>query len=195
MPPKEPKQKLPLKNIKAAPHSIVFELPQSTYRGIGKIVSAHAILESQVFDLLCQLAQIDHPTGRVTMRYQAASERFKLIKRLLLLHGVTTTTSLNSLLTEIEDCCRLRDTFAHGVWVIIPPKDIMSGESIGLTLTKGEFEAEEGTVDRSFMPQISTFSYRFYEENRRLILSVIDKVADLNEEVAAALSARREASA
>jgi hypothetical protein len=179
-----PKAKLALKAIKAIPNELVLDLPASKYRGIGKIISAHAFLENQVFEVLCDLAKIDYSVGRVTLRYQAATERFKIIKRLMVLHSINTKTNLSALFTEIEKCCGIRDIFAHGVWVWTKHGDL------GMRITKGEFEIDDGIVDRSFMPQVSTYSDGFFDTNRTEILKVAEKVSELKDQIAAALTKR-----
>ena len=44
--------RLPAAKIPATEYPIVFNLPANIYEGIGKIVSAHAILETQVWETL-----------------------------------------------------------------------------------------------------------------------------------------------
>jgi hypothetical protein len=79
-----------------------------------------------VTDLLFNLAEIDFSVGRVVFRYQAASERFKTVKRLMVLHCLETT--LPSVVSELEqqitDCCNARDQFAHGVWIQCPDGEL-----------------------------------------------------------------------
>jgi hypothetical protein len=167
---------------------ILQDLPLSIYRGIGRIVSAHAVLEAQVFELFCELSRIDSNIGRVAIQYRSASERFKTVRRLLVMHDIKTTENLKPLFADIEQCCRLRDSFAHGLWT-------RDGENtICLRLTKGEYESEDGLTDRSFMPQLSTYSQQFFIDNREKILEVADRIGVLRDEVEAALKLREQSS-
>jgi len=74
------KRKIPLP---ASPQKVEhlpveFDLPPSVYKGIGKIISAHALLETIVLDLVFVLMKIEAPEGRIALGYRAAVERFKL---------------------------------------------------------------------------------------------------------------------
>ena len=81
-------------------------MPDSICLDIGKIVSAHTVLENRVADLLFELMRFDQATGRVPLGYRAASERFKIMKQLLVMHGIATNAPLTDLLLQIQDCCR-----------------------------------------------------------------------------------------
>lgn len=181
----EGKTKLPLSEIPSTFLEIVHDLPLSYYRNIGKIISAHAILEAQVLDTLCVLTLTKFSIGYVVLRYQAASERFKTIRKLLVLHGIRPTANLKALSNRIQSCCRTRDAFAHGTWV-----RTKEGK-LGLRLTKGEYETDDGTIDRSFVPQVSTYSTEYYEKTRKLIIDVGWEVHSLREEIGVALKGRR----
>lgn len=173
-----PKTKLPFVAIASSQYPLVSELPTATYVGIGKIISAHAILENKVLELLCELVKVDESVGRVTFRYQSALERFKIVERLLVLYDIKPKTNLKSIRRDIERSCQLRDTFAHGIW------SLKDGD-IALRITKGEYETDDGIVDRSFVPQASKYSDCFFERNRVEILKFVDRVRDLKNEVVA----------
>jgi hypothetical protein len=180
-------RKLPLHAITRSAHfKIVQDLPAHIYEGIGRIISAHGVLETQVADLLFDLAEIDFSVGRVAFRYQAASERFKTIKRLMVLHGLDAPTlSLNELEKQITDCCNARDQFAHGVWIQAP------NGRLALRITKGEFETDEGTVDRAFVPEARFVPDDYYEETRKIILITAAAVNRLRQDLGATLRSRR----
>jgi hypothetical protein len=143
----EKPKKLPASAIPASQYPVAQELPSHVYEGIGKVVWAHGLLEMQVSDLLFEMAEIDSPVGRVAFRYQAASERFKLVRRLITLHGLESPVNLNELLEQITECCNARDQFAHGVWINTPDG------RLALRLTRGDYETPDGMADRSFIPQ------------------------------------------
>jgi hypothetical protein len=167
---------------------VLYELPLSTYRGIGRIISAHAILEAQVFELFCLLSRIDSNIGRVAIQYRSASERFKTVRRLLVMHNIKVSENLKTLFADIEKCCRLRDSFAHGLWTR------NHEDRVCLRLTKGEYETEDGLTDRSFMPQLSSYSHQFFTDNRETILEVSDRIGVLRSEVEVALKLREQSS-
>jgi hypothetical protein len=106
MPKPEPPPKLPHSAIPARTYPVAHYLPDPVCLGIGKVVSAHAVLENEVFELLVSLSGIRHPIGRVMLRYQGANERFKTCRRLMVLHGISLGTSMKKLYERIDDCCR-----------------------------------------------------------------------------------------
>jgi len=59
------------------------DLPPDVYSGIGKVVSAHAILENAVSEVVYELMNIDYPEGRTAFSYRAASVQMTLIRKLL----------------------------------------------------------------------------------------------------------------
>jgi hypothetical protein len=178
------KAKLPLSEIPASHLPIIVDLPASIYRNIGKIISAHAFLETQLFELLFELSRIDYSIGRVIFKYQSASDLFKLVRRLLILHGVSTAISFRPILKRIEQCCKTRDSFAHGVWVL------NKNGSIALRLAKGEYEIPAGRADRSFVPEVSSYSADFCERARREALEIGFIMKDLREEIGEKLAKR-----
>ncbi|QWG10838.1 hypothetical protein KMZ29_13660 [Bradyrhizobium sediminis] len=181
-------RKLPHAAIPAAMFPIITDLPPSVYEGIGKVVSAHAFLETQVTELLFELSKIDYPIGRVTLKYQAASERFKTVKKLLVLHGFSPPElNLNELFKQIETCCRVRDELSHGVWVQTPQG------KLALRLTKGDYETEDGIADRSFIPQANEIPDTHYDQARNIILLTANAVARLKAESTAFLKGQHAA--
>lgn len=178
--------KLPHAAIPATMFPIITDLPSPVYEGIGKVVSAHAFLETQVTELLFELSKIDYPIGRVTLKYQAASERFKTIRKLLVLHGFSPPElKLNELSKQIEACCRARDELSHGVWVRV------SDAKLALRLTKGDYETEDGTADRTFIPQAVGVPDTHYEQVRKTILVTAHAVDRLKAESIAFLARQR----
>jgi hypothetical protein len=163
---------------------VITELPSSVYRNIGKIISAHAFLETQILHLLFDLSDIEYSVGRVTIKYQSASEQFKLVRRLLALHGIPTKVGLGPLLKRIERCCKTRDSFAHGVWVR------MKNNAIGLRLTKGEYEIEAGLADRSFVPQVSSYSNEWCEDAQHEALELGYTILGLQSSIKEVLASR-----
>lgn len=172
------KPKLPLSAIQGGKFPVLIDLPQEIYQGIGKVVSAHAILETQITELLFELSQIKFPVGRVTFRYQAASERFKIAMKLFTLHGIRADVNLNDLRDKIIECCNARDQFAHGILV----HNKRTGLS-ALRLTRGEYETLEGRADRSFIPQAITIDDDYYDRTRKMILKTAKVIIDLKNTV------------
>lgn len=108
---------IPVAQLKVGTHDIVFDLPAGTNEGIGKLIMTHAILETQVSELLYDVAEISYPAGRVAFGYKNAWDNFKIIITLLDMRGIAPSTDLNKLKAQIKDCCDSRDTFAHNVWL------------------------------------------------------------------------------
>jgi hypothetical protein len=59
---------LPVSTESATRYQVVMDLPPVTYEDIGRVISAGAILENQVSELLFELMKIDYPEGRVAFR-------------------------------------------------------------------------------------------------------------------------------
>jgi hypothetical protein len=184
----EKPKKVPLHALTGTGLPVANTLPSRYFEGIGKIIVAHAIVEKEVSELIFDLAQIDYSIGRAAFRYQAASERFKLAKRLMVMHGIEPPPPLviNELLEQITDCCNIRDQFAHCVWLQIPP------DRIALRVTKGEFETEQGIIDRTALPQALFIpeEFDYFEEQRHVILITAAAVSNLRQHVTAWFRAR-----
>jgi hypothetical protein len=96
---------------------VLVDLPPNIYEGIGKIITAHALLENCVSETLFDLMQIDYPEGRVAFGYRAASAQFAIIRRLIELHGIKVPFDLTAMDDNIEAACTARDQYAHGLWI------------------------------------------------------------------------------
>ena len=167
---------------------IVIDLPPGIYEGMGKVIHAHAILETALLELLFDLMEVEYPAGRVVLRYQSGTERFKTVRKMLDLHGIKASMNTVALQDQIQECCDHRDSFAHGVW-------IRNDDGIpALRLTRGVFETPDGMADRSFLPEAKSVSDEVYSQIRENILSTINQVYDLKEEVKQLLSKRPERS-
>jgi hypothetical protein len=84
----EKPRKLPKHELVGTAYPVLQTLPSHVFEGIGKIIFSHGILENNVSELLFDIAQIDYSIGRIAFRYHAASERFKIVRRLMALHGL-----------------------------------------------------------------------------------------------------------
>lgn len=177
---------VPLKRKVPLPHSpkkvvlypAVVDLPQSVYRGIGKIISIHALLENTVSDLVFVLLKVDRAEGRTALGYRGASEQFKLVRKLLDLRGVVVGKefNINAISDQIDDCCTIRDQMAHGIWI---KKD----EVIGLRVTKGGFQSDEGYRSRAISPEGFQIPPDYYEQAREIIKSTVAEVQHFTVEV------------
>ena len=54
-------------------YPIEIDLPLNIYKGIGKVLSAHAILEQLVSEIVFELMKVDYKAGRTAFPYRAAS--------------------------------------------------------------------------------------------------------------------------
>jgi hypothetical protein len=171
------KQKLPLSALVGTTANIVINLPTGVYEGMGMVVHAHAILETALQELLFDLMKVDYPSGRVVLRYQSGTERFKTVRKMLDLRGITASMNTVALLEQIEECCDDRDQFAHGVWI----RD--DDGNLALRLTRGVFETPDGKADRSFRPEPQYVPDEVYSQIREKTLSTVRQVHDLRHEV------------
>jgi hypothetical protein len=174
--------KLPRSKMTGTSYPVVADLPTGVYEGIGSVVQAHAILETALQELLFDLMKVNYPAGRVALRYQSGTERFKTIRKMLELHGLTPNLDTKELLDEVQACCDNRDQFAHGVWIR------NDDGIIALRLTRGTFETPDGKADRSFLPEGLAVPDDAYAVIRENILSTVRRVSDLKREVKAFLS-------
>src|SRR5437016_2465202 len=108
---------IPASSHKVAQFTIEPDLPISIYKGVGKVITAHAILETMVSELVFDLMRVDYPAGRTAFPYSAASKQFTLARELIALRGITSSIDLVDLEDQIKDCTTARDQLAHGVWL------------------------------------------------------------------------------
>src|SRR5262249_47438695 len=153
---------------------IVFDLPASINEGIGRVIMTHAILETQVTELLYELTEISYPAGRVAFGYRNARDRFSTIITLLDMHGIEPSVNVNKLRDQIGDCCAARDTFAHNVWL----RRESTGE-IGIRVTKGTMETPEGKMNFQFVPHGQALPDGYFESTVAAMRSTIAVVIDL----------------
>jgi hypothetical protein len=179
---------LPATSEKSEQLPVAVDLPQGVYRGIGKIISIHALLETIVSDLVFILMKISAAEGRTALGYRSAGEQFKLVRKLLDLRGIALTNfNINAISDAIDDCCTIRDQMAHGIW-------IRRNGFLGLRLTKGGFESEEGYRSRAITPEGTEVPPEYYEQAREIIKSTIAEVQHFTAAVKGALQASPEKS-
>jgi hypothetical protein len=179
---------LPASDEKIALYPIEIDLPQSVYKGIGKIISIHAMLENVVSDLIFVLLKITAAEGRTAFAYRGAGEQFKLVRKLLDLRGIVLTDfNLNGISDAVDDCCTIRDQMAHGIWV-------RRDGILGLRVTKGGFESDEGYRSRAITPEGMHIPPEYYEKAREIIRSTIAEVQHFTAGVKVALQASPERS-
>ncbi len=172
---------LPASSLKVEHLPVEFDLPISVYKGIEKIISAHALLETIVLDLVFVLMKIEPPEGRIALGYRSAIERFKLVRQLLDLRGITIADfNLNEMENGIGDCCAMRDQVAHGIWV-------RKNGILGLRLTKGGYELKDGYRSRAIIPQGMDVPDNYYDRAKEIIKSTIAEVQHFTVAVQAAL--------
>jgi hypothetical protein len=61
-------------------HTVAVDLPLTYYKGIGKVIQAHALLELCVSEVLFELMKIDYKAGRTAFAYRAASTQFTSVR-------------------------------------------------------------------------------------------------------------------
>jgi hypothetical protein len=179
---------LPASSEKVSHLLVEVDLPQSVYKGIGKIVSMHALLETIVSDLVFILMKVNAAEGRTALGYRSAGEQFKLVRKLLDLRGIVIAGfNINAISDGIDDCCTMRDQMAHGIWM---RKDGI----LGLRLTKGGFESDEGYRSRAITPEGMRVPPEYYEQAREIIKSTVAEVQHFTVAVKSALQASPEKS-
>jgi hypothetical protein len=183
-----PKKTIPLDKLKPGELPIVFDLPDPINEGVGKLIMTHAILETQVAELVYDLAQISYPAGRVSFGYRNALDRFKTVVELLDMHGIAPRVDVQKLKKQIGQCCQARDAFAHNVWL----KDQNGVPRI--RVAKGTVETAEGKHNFKFVPGIHVVPDDYFPKMVEVIKSTIASVLDLKAAVVAELKKRKPAS-
>jgi hypothetical protein len=161
-------------------YAIEIDLPLNIYKGIGKVLSAHAILEQVVSEIVFELMKVDYKTGRTAFPYRAASTQFTLVRSLLRLRKLKPKINVADLEAQIKDCCTVRDQLAHGVWIR------QSGE-LRLRLTEGTYNTPQGKQFRATMPEARRPPESYFDDNREVILATVKIVQKLKKEIVSAL--------
>jgi hypothetical protein len=177
---KKRKPPLPSSTEKVQTLNPLIEMPISYYKGIGRVVQAHALLETGVAQLMFAILKIQEPEGRVAFEYRAASTMFTMARRPLELHGLTPKVDVVALEEQIKELCDARDQLAHCLWV---ERD---GE-IAIRLTQGTYETLEGKRSRPILPEGKRLPSNYFGDTRELILETAKIVNSLREDVEAAL--------
>jgi hypothetical protein len=177
---KGPPEILSIAEIPSAQYPVVTELPQWMIDGIGRVTVAQAFLEWRVTVLVFDLLMIDHPEGRVTLKDQSAFERFKTVKSLLNLRGITSTVDVSALSALIDKCTTCRNQLAHGIW------SLKDGE-IKLRVTRDSYTTEEGQINRTFMPEMVPIPRDHFTQALITIEAATSEVTKLWKEVEAHL--------
>ena len=181
---------VPLSEMSGGKRDIVCNLPRWINTGIGKVIMTHAILENKVSELVYELAQVSYPAGRVAIIDRNAWDQFKVAIELINMHGIAPTIAVNELKAQIEDCCKVRDMLAHGIWM----KD-KDGSGVVIRIQKGKIGTTDGTVNRKYKPPGYAIPSDYFKDHAEVILSAIEAVIALKDEVKIELAKRKETKA
>jgi len=143
-------------------------------------LSAHAILEQLVSEIVFELMSVDYKTGRTAFPYRAASTQFTLVRSLLRLRKLKPKIDVVKLEAQIKDCCTVRDQLAHGVW-------IRHRGELKLRLTEGTYNTPQGKQFRATMPEARQPPEGYFDDNREVILATAKIVQKLKKEIVSAL--------
>jgi hypothetical protein len=171
------KPTLPVSISAAAMYSYVIDLPQNITEGIGLVVSAHAILETRVQELLFDLMVVHYHAGRIAFAYRDPSVLFKTIVSLIVAWGIRPSIDAQKLAEEIGGHTRRRNELAHCIWIKLPDG------SIALRLTEGNYDTADGTHSRATLPQPFVPPKNYFSSTREGILSTVQKISNLKDEV------------
>jgi hypothetical protein len=179
---------LAISELQATQLPVAVDLPPEIYVGIGKVISAHAILENRVQELLFDLMiMADYPAGRVAFEYRAAPVMFGIARRLIVMWGVTVTCGdLHDLEEDIRSRTADRDRLAHNVWLGHESGVLVLRQSLGMT------ETERGRIDHSYLPVGVQVASEDFESMRSLILKTAQHVQAVQHEIKPRLEAIRQ---
>lgn len=184
------KKKLPILGIselQSRQMPVAVDLAPEIYSGIGKVISAHAILENRVQELLFDLMiMADYPAGRVAFEYRDAPVMFGIARRLIVMWGITVTCGdLHDLEEDIRSRTADRNRVAHNVWVGHESGVFVLRQSMGMT------ETDRGRIDHSYLPVGVRVAPEDFEAMRELSLKTAQHVQAVQHEIKPRLDAIR----
>jgi hypothetical protein len=160
----------------------VLDLPASLLREIGRVITAHSVVELYLNNIVYDLIGLDPTIGRLAVREPRAADRVDLIAKLMTLKGFTTTIDMKELRKTIDKCTTERDQLAHGVWGPNPRTGVLH-----LRLVRGTQEIEKGRhVSRIISPVGLPLTADDCAAIRRRIREVIVLLSRLHGEIRAA---------
>jgi hypothetical protein len=96
---------------------LVYELPASLTRAIGRVLVAWAHLEYQIQRTIWMLLGIDERQARVAVRQPRLTERMDMIVDLAGLRGIAVNAEdVKNMKESLTELSRHRDLLAHGLW-------------------------------------------------------------------------------
>jgi hypothetical protein len=166
---------------------IVFDLPASLTREIGRIIVAYANLEHRLSVIIYALLGVPSAIGRLAVREPRSTDRFDLIVQLLDLREVSVDeTEISDLKAAISEVAAQRDRIAHGIWIR------SRNGTLHLRLTRGAWqpvEGQRGKTSRAILPEGPPYTTADALSLRKLLHAVLIRVEAFAQQVAAALEA------
>jgi hypothetical protein len=99
---------------------VITDLPAAMMREIGRIVVNYASLEHSISRIIYHLLGISRKEGRLAAKEPRATDRFEIVRDLLVLQNIKPKAGLIAIRKEIEAVATMRDKLAHGIWTRHP---------------------------------------------------------------------------
>jgi len=130
--------------------TLLEQLPVDLNRGIGRVISAHALLEHHLGACIATLTGLGHKERRLVLAEMTRSEtRLQIIKSLISVHNLNVAIPAPLTGTNLKRIREDRNLLAHGVWT-----DTAQGYAV--IQTAGEWPKESGLGSRKIKPAAVT---------------------------------------
>jgi hypothetical protein len=119
------------------------DLPASLFREIGRVISAHSVVELSLSNIVYDLAGVDSKIGRLAIREPRAADRIDPIIKMMALKKIplrwTMKALRKALRKEVEKGAKRQEWLTHGVWGHHPHTGVLHRR-----LVRGAQEIEMG---------------------------------------------------
>ncbi len=125
--------------------ALVTELPVDLNRGVGRIVSAFALVEHQLDMCVAALSGLGHKERRIVLFKEKAESRLGTCKLLFEVHGLKVSIPESLTAKRLKRVREDRNLFAHGVWT-------RTSNGYAVIQTAGSWDHETGLGSRKIKP-------------------------------------------
>jgi hypothetical protein len=103
-------------------HIAKYALPPAHCREIGRTIVRCAYLEHYVQGIVYMLINLDRAEGRIAIREPRLPDRLEMVSELAYVMDIPIDNELlESMKARAEELLKMRDLFAHGIWMYSEP--------------------------------------------------------------------------
>lgn len=162
--------------------TLLDELPVDLNRGIGRIVSAFALLEHNLDLSVSALTGLGHKERRIALFKERTESRLSTCKLLFEVHGLKVSIPEGLTVKKLKMVREARNLFAHGVWT-------KTQFGYAVIQTAGSWDHESGLGSRKLKPAAVTTDATALAAVLAEVVSLRKGAETLRERVDAALRA------